>query len=97
MSPKIRRNSCLRQAIGNYVELNYYNCLLLCCDYLLFSEKKCTMIWLICDSLPFYAHVHTCSPSYTEEEQKTNVESETACLRLLIKSLMCLYEFGYCL
>ena len=22
----------------------------------------------ICDSLPFYAHVHTCSPSYTDEE-----------------------------
>ena len=26
------------------------------------------LIWLICDSLPFYAHVHTCSPSYTDEE-----------------------------
>ena len=21
------------------------------------------MIWLICDFMPFYAHVHTCSPS----------------------------------
>ena len=46
------------------------------------------MIWLICDSLPFYAHVHTCSPSYTDEELKTNVDSETVCLRLLIKSLI---------
>ena len=44
------------------------------------------MIWLICDFLPFYAGVHTCcSPSYTDEEQKTNVDSETVCLRLLIK------------
>ena len=25
-------------------------------------------LWLICDSLPFYAHVHTCSPSYADEE-----------------------------
>ena len=46
------------------------------------------MIWLICDSLLFYAHVHTCSPSYTDEELKTNVDSETVCLRLLIKSLI---------
>ena len=34
------------------------------------------MIWLICDSLPFYAHVHTCSPSYSDEEQKANVDSK---------------------
>ena len=34
----------------------------------MFGKKKCVMIWLICDSLPFYAHVHTCSPSYTDEE-----------------------------
>ena len=46
------------------------------------------MIWLICDFLPFYAHVHTCSPSYTDEEQKANVDSETVCLRLLIKGLI---------
>ena len=32
------------------------------------GKKNCIMIWLICDSLPFYAHVHTCSPSYTDEE-----------------------------
>ena len=48
------------------------------------------MIWLICDSLPFYAHVDTCSPSYTDEEQKTNVDSETVCLRLLIIGLIVL-------
>ena len=46
------------------------------------------MIWLICDSLPFYAHVHTCSPSYTDEELKTNIDSETAYLGLLIKQNM---------
>ena len=46
------------------------------------------MIWLSCDALPFYAHVHTCSPSYTDDEQKTNVDSETECLRLLIKGLI---------
>ena len=46
------------------------------------------MIWLTCDSLPFYAHAHTCSPSYTDEEQKTNVDSEIVCLRLLIKGLI---------
>ena len=26
------------------------------------------MIWLTCDSLSFYAHVHICSPSYTDEK-----------------------------
>ena len=46
------------------------------------------MIWLICDSLSFYAHVHICSPRYTDEEQKTKVDSETVCLRLLIKGLV---------
>ena len=46
------------------------------------------MIWLICDSLPFYAHVHTCSPSYTDEEYKMNVDFETVCLMLLIKGLI---------
>ena len=46
------------------------------------------MIWLIWDSLPFYAHVHTRSPNYTDEDQKTNVDSETVCLRLLIKGLV---------
>ena len=31
---------------------------------LYFLEKKnYVMIWLICDSLPFYAHAYTCSPS----------------------------------
>ena len=58
------------------------------CDYLIFLGKKCVMIWLICDSLSFYAHVHTCSPSYTDEEQKTNVDSETLCFRLLIKGVI---------
>ena len=42
------------------------------------------MIWLIWDSLPFYAHVDTCSPSYTDEELQTKVDSETIYLRLLI-------------
>ena len=46
------------------------------------------MIWLICDSLFFYAHVHTSIPSYTDEEQKTNVDSETVCLRLVITGLI---------
>ena len=57
---------------------------------LYFGEKKknCVMIWLICNFLPFYAHVHTCSPSYTDEEYKTNVDSETVCLRLLIIGLI---------
>ena len=43
-------------------------------------------MWLTCDSLPFYAHVRICS--YIDEEQKTNGDSETACLRLLIKGLI---------
>ena len=46
------------------------------------------MIWLICDSLPFCAHVHICSPSYTDEKQTTNVDSETICHKLLIKDLI---------
>ena len=47
------------------------------------------MIWLICDFSPFCARGHTCcSPSYTDEEQKTNVNSETESLRLLIKGLI---------
>ena len=46
------------------------------------------MIWLICDSLPFYAHVHNCSPSYNDEKYKTIVDSETVCLLLLIKGLI---------
>ena len=59
------------------------------------------MIWLICDSLPFYAHVHPCSPSDTDEEYKTNVDSETVCLRLLIKGfivpirLCILFHYGF--
>ena len=32
------------------------------------NKKKSVMIWLICDYLSFYAHVHTCSPSYTDEK-----------------------------
>ena len=31
-------------------------------------NKLCYDLVLICDSLSFYAHVHTCSPSYTDEE-----------------------------
>ena len=69
---------------------------------LCFWEKKqhCVMIWLICDFLPFYAHVHTCSPSYTDEELKKDVDSETVCLRLLIKGLivpirLCLRSLAY--
>ena len=27
------------------------------------------MIWLSCDSLLFYAHVHTCSSSYSDEQR----------------------------
>ena len=34
----------------------------------LFLFELCVMIWLICGSLPFYTHVHTCSPSYPDEE-----------------------------
>ena len=61
------------------------------------GKKNCVMIWLICDSLPFYAHVHTCSLSYTEE---TNVDSETVCLRLLINGLivsirLCILSIAY--
>ena len=40
---------------------------------------------LIYNVLPFYAHGHPCSPSYTDEKLKTIVDSETICLRLLIK------------
>ena len=47
------------------------------------------MIYLIYNSLPsFYAQVHASSPSYTDDEQKTNVDSKTECLRLLIKGLI---------
>ena len=53
-----------------------------------FWIKKSVMIWLICDFLLFYAHVHTCCPSYTDEEQETNVDSETVCPRLLIIGLV---------
>ena len=53
------------------------------------------MIWLIYDSLPCYAHVHICSPSYTDEEKKTNVDDyETACLMLLIKGLVVPIRLG---
>ena len=37
-------------------------------NYKLVFLEYFVMIWLICDSLPFYAHVHTYSPSYTDEE-----------------------------
>ena len=58
------------------------------------------MIRLICDFLLFYTHVHTCSPSCTDEEQKTKVDSETECLRLLIKGLivpirLCILSIAY--
>ena len=46
------------------------------------------MIWLTCDSLPSYANVHTCSPSYIDEEKKTIADSETVCVRLLFKDLL---------
>ena len=46
------------------------------------------MIWLICNSLPFLAHAHTCGLSYTDEEQKTNVDFETICLSQVIKGLI---------
>ena len=47
------------------------------------------MAWLIFNSLPFYAYVHTCSPSYTDEEKKkTNVDSDPVSFRLLIKGLI---------
>ena len=45
-SPEIGRNSCLRFAGGNYFELNWYTT----CNIVI-------VIWLICNSLPFYAHV----------------------------------------
>ena len=48
------------------------------------------MIWLIHNLLPFYGHVHICSPSYTDEEEKTIVNFKTVCLRLLIKGLIVL-------
>ena len=68
MSPEIGRNSCLRHAIGNYFALKYWNYLVILWLLYIFGKKNCVMIWLICDSLPFYAHVHICSPSYTDEE-----------------------------
>ena len=37
-------------------------------QYLFMEKKLCYDLVLICDSLPFYAHAHTCSPSYTDEE-----------------------------
>ena len=54
----------------------------------MFLGKKYVMIWFVFDSLLFYVHAYTCSPSYTDEERKTNVDSETACFRLLIKGLI---------
>ena len=66
-----------RQGVAN--QTNY--------DPILFLENG-VMVWLICDSLPFYVHVHICSPSHTDEEYKTNVDSETVGLRLLIKGLI---------
>ena len=64
------------------------------------GKKNCVMIWLICNFLPFYARVHTCSPGYTDEEYKTNVDSETVCLRLLIIGLivpirLCILSIAY--
>ena len=46
------------------------------------------MICLVCHFLPFYAHVHTCNFSYSDEKQKTKVDSETVCFRLLLKGLI---------
>ena len=46
------------------------------------------MIWLIYDFLSFYAHVHACSPSYTDKERKKIVDFKTVCLRLLIEGLI---------
>ena len=46
------------------------------------------MIWLIYDFLLSYAHVLANSPRYTDEEQNANADSETVCLRLLIKGLI---------
>ena len=50
--------------------------------------------------LAFYAHVHTCSPSYTDEKKKTNVDSKTVCLRLLMIRLivlirLCILSIAY--
>ena len=90
-SPEIGRNSCLRHAGGNYFELNYFNYILQYCDYLTFSKKKSVMlIWLICDSLPFYAHLHTGSLTVVilKRNKKRYVNSETVCLVLLIKNLI---------
>ena len=36
----------------------------------------------------FYAHTHTYSSGYTYEKQKTKVNSEKVCLRLLIIGLI---------
>ena len=46
------------------------------------------MISLIRDSLPFYARVHTSCPSYTDEDEKTLLDSETVLLKLFIKGLI---------
>ena len=46
------------------------------------------MISLIRDSLPFYTRVHTSSPSYTDEDEKTLLDSETVLLKLFIKDLI---------
>ena len=52
--------------------------------------------------MPFYAHVHTCSPSCTDEEKKTNVDSAAVCLRLLIIGMivpirLCILSRGFLL
>ena len=56
----------------------------------LYSWKKKLCHDLV--NLRFFAPLrlcsYTCSPSYTDEEEKTNVDSETVCLRLLIKGLI---------
>ena len=48
------------------------NCTITCLVILksrnIIGKNYSVMIWLICDSLPFYAQVHTCSSSYTDEE-----------------------------
>ena len=49
--------------------------------YIFQKKKRSALIWLICDSLPFYAHVHTCSPNCTDEEEKKKVDSQTVCLK----------------
>ena len=89
MSPKIGRNSCARHALGKYFELNKdISCTVILYVLNIFGKKNCVMILLICDSIRFYAHVHICSPSCTEEEQKTNVDSKMVCFRLLIIGLI---------